>query len=182
VPASRGSSRRTPVHVPRQRAVVAWRFWGIAADESGTFRLRSPFRATTWPVAEPFAAQCYGSKLSLRSARESHEAPGADCRCGVYGGKYRELRRFLAANVGQPNEAPVLGRVYLWGDVYEDDISYRASFGYPERLLVPTLLRSCHAIARDLEAYGAPVRVIDVGETYGTLHPETRVQLVRTVG
>jgi hypothetical protein len=72
----------------------------------------------------------------------------------------------------------VIGRVLLWGSVVEEDAAWRAELAYPQRLLVPTLLRDAYGVARDLEDYGVPVTLMDVGETYSALHPTTRVRAV----
>jgi len=45
-------------------------------------------------------------------------------------------------------------------------------YGYPERLLVPTLITNALEIANALGAYRVPVTLLDVGQTFATLHPE----------
>ena len=100
-----------------------------------------------------------------------HEAPSPDCRCGVYGGTYSDLRSFLNATFMPPAEAAVLGRTSLWGAVIDERSGWRAQCAYPERLLVPTLLRHAAEIAHDLEDYGVPVVMLDAAETFAALHP-----------
>jgi hypothetical protein len=175
------SRRRRPASEPgeldRSQAVVAWRFWGVG-ESDGAFRLWSPFRATVWEPHEPLAAACFSPQLTLGSVRQRHQAPDANCRCGVYGGTYRELRTFLNTNLVRPSSTPVLGRVSLWGVVRHDDASWRATFGYPERLLVPTLLRNAFAVAKDLEAYDVPVTLLDLQDMFSALHPPAQLHVV----
>jgi hypothetical protein len=164
-----------PGELSRGQAVVAWRFWGVGESDDGEYRLQSPFRATVWEPGTPFAATCLSPQLTLGPLRHRHQAPDPGCRCGVYGGTYRELRTFLYSNLVRPSSTPVLGRVSIWGVVLEDESSsWRGSFGYPERLLVPTLLRNAFRVARDLEAYGVPVTMLDLQDMFSALHPAGR--------
>jgi len=91
----------------------------------------------------------------------------------VYGGTYRALRGFLSTTFVPPADSAVIGRALLWGDVVEEESSWRASYGYPDRLLVPTLVRNAYKIAEDLEAYNAPVLVLDLADTFATLNPSS---------
>jgi hypothetical protein len=162
--------------IPRGQAIVAWRFWGIESTAE-TVRLQSPFRATPWPVGKPIAAQCLGAQLGRRGGRRTHQVPDPDCRCGVYGGTYRSLRTFLEGNLMRPSASLVLGRVLLWGRVVADGSSWRATYGYPERLLVPTLVHDAYRVAAALEAYDAPVTLMDVGATFTALRQLTRLRV-----
>jgi hypothetical protein len=164
--------------VGRSEALVAWRFWGLDESE-GTTRLASPFRATPWPVAAPFQAECLATRLGGDARRAAHAAPGPRCRCGVYGESYRRLRTYLGANVVRPSASPVLGRVLLWGSIVAEGDAWRATYAYPERLLVPTLVHDAYRVAADLEAYGVPVSIMDVATTFTALHPATRVRAAR---
>jgi hypothetical protein len=160
--------------VERDAAAIGWRFWGVrrAGD---AYRLHSPFRENVWPVGEPLDAECRGADVALGPRGRRHDAPGANCRCGVYGGSYRGLRTFLSGTFIPPAEPVVIGRVALWGAVIEEPASRRAAHAYPERLLVPTVLRDAPRIARDLEDYGVPVIVLDIAETFHALNPSSTV-------
>ena len=162
----------------RDRAdpLVAWRYWDVG-DADGRLHLRSPFRTVVWPIGEPLRAECFGLKLA--ASGRAHDAPGDACRCGVYGGTYRELRTCLRTRLVRPSEAPVLGRVSLWGVVIADGNGWRAAEAYPERLVVPTLTRNAFAVAEALVTYGVPVELVDVRETYSALNPSTRLRAVR---
>jgi hypothetical protein len=157
--------------IDRSRAVVAWRFWGLGESAAGEARLRSPYRETEWEVDEPLAARCFGPQLTLSPSGHRHQAPDVLCRCGVYGGTYSDLRSFLSTTLVRPSSAPVLGRVSLWGTVIAENDAWRASFAYPERLLVPTFVRGAYAVAEELEAYGVPVSILDVRDMFTALHP-----------
>jgi hypothetical protein len=170
---SRPSSRRArdSGQVDRSRAVVAWRFWGVGVDDAGRARLRSPYRETLWEPGEPFVARCLSPQLTLGPAGHRHQAPDPRCRCGAYGGTYRDLRAFLGTHLARPSEAPVLGRVELWGTVLVEHTSWRSSFAYPERLLVPTFVPGAYTVADELQAYGVPVGILDVRDMFAALHP-----------
>jgi hypothetical protein len=162
----------------RAEAVVAWRFWDL--DASGDqLLLRSPFRSSTWPLREPLHAECLGLNLPGRRSGRRHDAPGDECRCGVYGATYRELRAFLRTSLVRPSSLPVLGRVQLWGRLVGNEFGWRAEWAYPEQLLVSTLSDNAFAIAEALEAYDVRVSVLDARETFSTLNPETRLRAVR---
>lgn len=163
-----GESRRR--WVERRDALTGWRLWNIER-EGDEYRLRSPFRNEVWPIGEPLVAECTGSDLVFGARGRRHEAPSPDCRCGVYGGTYTGLRSFLNATFMPPAEAAVLGRTSLWGAVIDERSGWRAQYAYPERLVVPTLLRDAEEIAHDLEDYGVPVVMLNAAETFAALHP-----------
>jgi hypothetical protein len=102
---------------------------------------------------------------------DRHDAPAANCRCGAYGGTYRDLRTFLGSTFAPASQPIVIGRARLWGFVIDERSSCRASRAYAERLLVPTSLRDNACIARELEDYGVPVGVLGVTDTYAALNP-----------
>jgi len=162
----------------RPEAVVAWRFWDLGGSEDRLL-LRSPFRSTTWPIGEPLHAECLGLNLPGRGPGRKHDAPGDDCRCGVYGATYRELRAFLRTSLVRPSSLPVLGRVQLWGRLVGNEFGWRAEWAYPEQLLVSTLSGNAFAVAGALEAYDVRVSVLDARETFSTLNPATRLRVVR---
>ena len=156
--------------VERRDALTGWRLWSVER-EGDAYRLRSPFRHDIWPAGEPLVAECTASDLVFGARGQRHEAPSPDCRCGVYGGTYSGLRSFLNATFMPPAEAAVLGRTSLWGAVIDERSGARAQFAYPERLVVPTLLRDAAEIAHDLEDYGVPVVMLNAAETFAALHP-----------
>jgi hypothetical protein len=62
-----------------------------------------------------------------------HDAPKADCRCGVYASKsLDDLRSMRFWDCG------VRGEVWLWGTVVEHERGWRAEFACPRTLILPT--------------------------------------------
>jgi hypothetical protein len=153
----------------RAEGVSGWRFWEVGETPEG-WRLRSPYWSTVWPAGEPFKAECLGIQKELRASARRHAAPGASCRCGIYGGTYGQLQSFLRANVAQYASVPVLGQVLLWGAVERCSNGWRASHAYPLALSVSTLSRRAYEIAAALEAYAVPVEVLDAGETFSAVY------------
>jgi hypothetical protein len=176
-PHRRRSRTSHDVHqTERANAVVTWRFWSVDGA-GGPARLRSPYRDTIWEVDEPTLARCLGPQLRLGPAGHRHHAPDPDCRCGVYGGSYRELRTFLNSNLARLDRSPVLGRVLLWGVVIAEGGAFRASHAYPERLFVPTFVRGAYRVASELEEYGVDVTILDARDTFSALHPTSPAPL-----
>lgn len=154
---------------------MAWRFWSVHPNG---MRLRSPYHETDWEAGEPLAAKCLSPQLSRGPAGHRHRAPHPRCRCGIYGGTYRDLRAFLNTDLAQAAGVPVLGCVSLWGTVLAENNAWRASLAYPERLFVPTFLRGAFSVATELEAYGVPVQILDVQDLFNALHPEGRAPFI----
>ncbi len=165
-----GRPETQPQWLKREEARIGWRFWGVKQTD-GVYRLRSPFRDTPWPVQEPLVAECLSTDVVLGGRGHPHDAPGANCRCGAYGGTYRGLRTFLSGTFAPSSQPIVIGRATLWGGVVEERSGWRAGRAYPERLLVPTQLRDHLRIVRDLEDYGVPVGLLNVAETFAALNP-----------
>jgi preprotein translocase subunit YajC len=67
-----------------------------------------------------------------RAVHSAHELPHPDCTCGVYAAKTIEhLRQFGYEGRG------IHGEVYLWGNVVEHKLGWRAQFAYPKSLFLP---------------------------------------------
>ena len=89
-------------------------------------RLASWTRGPRWPAQERLEARC-----PMRG-----RAPAAGHRCGIYAVRTRELAERLLADVRLPAPRPVvIGRVSLWGRVFENTHGWRAQFAYQERVL-----------------------------------------------
>jgi DNA-binding CsgD family transcriptional regulator len=58
----------------------------------------------------------------------THQAPQADCTCGIYAVKTAEQRM---------SSGGIFGEVYLWGTVVEHERGWRAQFAYPKNLILP---------------------------------------------
>jgi hypothetical protein len=61
-----------------------------------------------------------------------HDAPKADCRCGVYASKSLDDLRSIRVW-----ESGVRGEAWLWGTVVEHERGWRAQFAYPRTLVLP---------------------------------------------
>lgn len=159
---------------------IGWRVWN-AVEDDGALRLGSLVYETIWPPALRFEARCRRPLALLPWARPPlHEPPNVDCCCGIYAVARADVAvHYLTARAehGSRSSPRVLGRVSLWGRIVECDGGWRAAFGYPEHLYVPHRSRlagllparpSGLAIARELEAYGVPVEVVEGIDSLGT--------------
>ena len=113
--------------------VVAWRLWQW--DAGG---LRS-LNGEAWIPGRSLRAGCRvsasGSPVRrTHAARLSHDAPEFKCTCGIYASKTLDhLRRTQFWRYGS-----VHGEVILWGAVVEHEAGFRAEFGYPKTLHLPS--------------------------------------------
>ena len=95
----------------------------------------------------------------------AQELPHPECSCGVYAAKSIEhLRQFGYEGRG------IHGEVYLWGNVVEHRLGWRAQFGYPKDLvlplhLLPFTLAELNTRVNELTAFGTDIFVIRNGET-----------------
>ena len=130
--------------------------------------------ATLWRPGEEAVARCRRSLAYLPWGRMSiHDAPAADCVCGIYGARAPEFARpFLTVPAGRAVAYRVLGRVALWGRVVEAEFGWRSGFGYPSALYVPTRSQGARfgwrrrrlgpdEVASALDTYDVPVEVTD---------------------
>jgi len=95
----------------------------------------------------------------------AQELPHPECSCGVYAAKSIEhLRQFGYEGRG------IHGEVYLWGNVVEHRLGWRAQFAYPKNLvlplhLLPFTLAELNTRVNELTAFGTDIFVIRNGET-----------------
>jgi len=141
-------------------AVVGWRMW-YAVEEGSAVRLSSVIHRTLWPRAAPLVAACRCLRVPLWPfARPRHEAPAADCRCGIHAASIGMMRTYLPEQLQWTKLVPVVGRVSLWGVVHEHERGWRATFAYPESLFVPTEEldpRRARRVLDGLRRYEVPV-------------------------
>jgi hypothetical protein len=144
--------------------VLGWRVWYAVAD-GNEIRLSSIIHRTVWPTRAPLVATCRRFRLPLLPSR-SHEAPAAECRCGIYATTAPALHQYLSEESAWDNVfrvALVVGRTSLWGVVHESERGWRASFAYPKELFVPVAaLRAPRAqrVITALADYCVPVRAV----------------------
>lgn len=124
--------------------------WPVGPDAT----IVSGFDLRRWEPGRPFIAQCPHSRASLTDPNrfppyyrwdplavpcEACPSPTAEGHqgygCGIYA--YKALDRFY---LGSPRLGNVLGRVIVYGNVWEHDAGYRASRAELTGLLVPQQL------------------------------------------
>jgi hypothetical protein len=111
--------------------LVAYRVWQW--DNTGLKSLCGE----PWHPAQPLAARCrvYSAGTIVGRAEavhDAHDAPQANCTCGVYASKSLEhLRTTGYARYG------IHGEVNLWGTVVEHEQGWRAQLAYPRNLFLP---------------------------------------------
>jgi hypothetical protein len=146
--------------------VLGWRMW-YAVDHGGPTRLSSVVHTTVWEPGLPLVATCRRIRIPLWPfGRGRHDAPGADCRCGIYAATVSTLRSYLPEQLAWTQLVPVVGRVALWGVVQEHEHGWRASFAYPQSLFVPVAELGpgrARRLLADLDLYGVPVYAVDGG-------------------
>ena len=139
--------------------LVAWRLWEVE-DLHRAPRLRSLYRMCFWPVGAPLAARC--NVRGLRLWRAPHQAPVAECRCGIYAVPFEFVSTLAFDEIlGPPRRTVAVGAVSVWGDVVECEHGLRAAYAYPERLFVPSAGANPERTVVGLEDYGVPVELVD---------------------
>jgi hypothetical protein len=142
--------------------LCGWRAWFLVEREEGLL-LRSVVYETLWRPRRALLAEC------LSTARGGvHPAPGESCRCGIYATcEPARAARFLDGYRQHAREerlaGPVLGRVFLWGEVVECEAGWRAGRAYPAHLylLDGTAPLAAAERARALARYGVPVEPLE---------------------
>jgi hypothetical protein len=161
--------------------VVGWRVWAVSELDGG-LRLRSLMFDAVWQPHEAFGAACAHRRHPIRRlwgpAPSEHRAPDATCRCGIYATKEVAGLAPYAHSYGCRHWTVfhrVVGRVALWGSVFEHSGGWRASHAYPVALFVPQeplRTRAAEAVALALADYGVRVEIADrvaIGELVQTL-------------
>jgi hypothetical protein len=111
--------------------IAAHRVWQL--DAMG---LRS-LNGEPWSPGKPLAAECRATSHGIivgraEAAHDAHDAPQANCTCGVYASKSLEhLRTTGYTRYG------IHGEVNLWGTVVEHEQGWRAQLAYPRSLFLP---------------------------------------------
>jgi hypothetical protein len=123
-----------------------------------------------WHPGQSLAARCRASAVvgpiaGRSEAADDHNAPQANCTCGIHAVK--TLHHFRSAGYGRFG---IYGEVYLWGTVVEHELGWRAQFAYPKNLYLPpdTLPFTQAEILSRLQAltlYGSDIFILGNGET-----------------
>jgi hypothetical protein len=112
--------------------IVGYRIW--TWDTTGLKSLC----AERWHPGQALAARCRASTVvgtvagRNDTAHDGHHAPQVNCTCGIYGAK--GFHYFRSAGYERYG---IHGEVYLWGEVVEHELGYRAQFAYPKNLVIP---------------------------------------------
>jgi hypothetical protein len=155
----------------------------VVTAEDG-LRLASLVYHELWEPGQAAAARCRRTLAALPWGRiPLHEPPNYDCWCGIHAVSTpdRALAYLHSAVDSSPREVQrVFGTVSLWGRVVESERGWRATHAYPSRIVVPSrrLQRAAAAalwpyrlsprdVARELEAYGVPVELRQIGRLHG---------------
>ena len=123
-----------------------------------------------WHPGQPLAARCRASAVvgpivGRSKAHDSHDAPQANCTCGVYAAKSLEhLRKNGYDRCG------IYGEVCLWGTVVEHERGWRAQLAYPKNLFLspdalPFTLAEIWPRLQVLTLYGSDISVLSSGAT-----------------
>lgn len=137
------STQQHTHHEPPAEAVVGWRAWNV---EDG--QLVSPVYSMLWLPNQHATARTYDG------------TPTAPAEHNCYGLHAFTQRDALQARFA---DAPVIGRVRLWGTVTQHQHGWRGQRGYPYELVVnPAACENADEVARLLEAYGVPVAVLEL--------------------
>ncbi len=116
-------------HTPTSiEPILGWRVWHV--DPAGPW-LRSWAQTADWPAGERMEAGCR-SRLGLRWRSRDHGAPNREHDCGIYACREREDAERLIDHLDGRGRLPTaIGRVSLWGRVFENTGGWRAQFAYP---------------------------------------------------
>jgi len=119
-----------------------------------------------WHPGESLAARCrastvVGTIVGRAEPGDDHDAPQANCTCGIYAAKV--FHYFRSAGYDRYG---IHGEVCLWGKVVEHELGYRAQFAYPKNLVIPPDMLPLRSVPiqdrlRGLVAYGINIFVAD---------------------
>ena len=124
-----------------------------------------------WHPGLALAARCRASAVvgtiagRAEAANDAHDAPEANCTCGIYAAKSIEhLRKNGYDRCG------IYGEVCLWGTVVEHEWGWRAQLAYPRNFFLspdalPFSLAETLARLRVLTLYGIDIFVPASGST-----------------
>ena len=153
---ARGWHRRGRRLILRDQAdpVFGWRYWQLSPRRL----LRSVTqREFEWPPGRVLRAVCL---------EVGHPAPAERCNCGVYANP--DIDALRQHGLCLAPDVIVIGQVALWGNVVDDEPSYRGEFAYPARLslVVDSLVDETPpaALVARLEAYRVPVHTTTLDE------------------
>jgi hypothetical protein len=140
--------------------IVGYRVWQW--DAAGLKSLNDE----PWSPGRRIVAGCRAASRGLiiaraEAAHDAHDAPQANCTCGVYAAKSLDhLRSAGYERFG------IHGEVYLWGKVVEHERGWRAQLAYPRNLFLspdalPFTLAEIQSRLKTLTTYRIDIFVAD---------------------
>lgn len=150
--------------------VVGWRTWRVR-DTGSEFRLTSVNNATLWEPSEPLRAAC--------TVHNPHDPPHVDCSCGIYAARQpgpavkllppyvRSVSSIIAPAILGYDTVMAVGLVALWGETVVCEWGWRAEFGYPRELFVPSSVKHYRRGPHGLEIFDSADVATALAEGYG---------------
>jgi hypothetical protein len=146
------------------QVITAYRAWRTEAV-NGQVRLAALGMYTVWQPRQKVEAECIQwaswkmrRLLSNEACPLEHDAPDANCCCGIWGFKSIENLRLA---LGRRYTPSVIGKVSLWGRVIETENGFRAQYAYPEELWAYSAGSSAEELGL---VYGVPVKTAQSGD------------------
>lgn len=134
-PEEEPQSESEPEAIPfsfSNRAILGWRAWEVVEyEEHGGIkvpRLAAVGMQGVWPPRRRAEALC-GSHVY-------HDAPSADCSCGLWAVQSRRQAERTALEYRGREDVMAFGLVALWGRVLKCRLGWRAQYAYPQKLFV----------------------------------------------
>lgn len=123
--------------------LIGWRMWDLPMK--GTYegvsgwRLKAISHAHLWEPFQPMRGTCYGKPPEKIT---DHTCPSWEHRCGVHAVKeVFQVRKWGSPTVGNKSDyVRILGELDMWGRVLEYEEGFRAEWGYPRKLYLPSKL------------------------------------------
>lgn len=146
------------------QVITAYRAWR-AESVNCQVRLFALGQDVIWEPRQKAEAECiqwtFWRKLGLspnKARPREHEAPDANCGCGIWGFKSFENLRLA---LGRSYKPSVIGKVSLWGRVIETENGFRAQYAYPQKLWACSNGWSAEELGL---VYGVPVKTVQSGD------------------
>lgn len=150
--------------------IVGWRTWRVVGGPHG-LRLSSVMYPNVWEPRQELQCTCLRAPRRIwqlrRRPRATHDAPHAQCTCGIYAAKdvaFAGRYAFASDFESRGTITRVVGLVALWGRVLACKRGWRAQYAYPSRIYVPYRGREKESrlveLAFTLAEYGVPVELM----------------------
>lgn len=120
--------------------LIGWRMWDLnISTRAEGWVLKAISHQHLWPPFQPMRGTCHGKPPEEIT---DHTCPSWEHRCGVHAVK----DVFQVRKWGSPGNGPraeyirLLGELDMWGRVLEYEEGFRAEWGYPRKLYLPSKL------------------------------------------